>query len=350
VPHFAGLDVSKRTTAVCVIDDAGTVVDEAIVSTNAKSLIAALRGRRRRYGGVGLEATGPATWLQAELAKAHLPAVLIEVRHAHRVLSAARLNKTDRNDARGIAELMRAGTFRPVHAKSPESQRLKALLAIRKALVQRQLDLESCLRGVLAQRGLGLDARRSPKHYTRRILRLPRNVPTFHGLIEPLALAHDALGDQIAALTDQAVVLARNDPICRRLMTAPAVGPLTALEFRAAIDDPARFRRSRDVGAYLGLTPRTHQSGDVDWRGGISRRGDAGARRALYNAARTLLFRMSRPSVIRSWGLSIAARKGKSRAMVAVARRLAVTLHRMWMTQSDFEWNPIGAGDMNGTQ
>jgi transposase len=340
MPHYAGLDISKKTTAICVLDDTGTPVDEVLVATDPKSLIGALRGKRRRYRHVGMEAGNRATWLLPHLLKAGLPAVLLETRHTHLALR-ARLNKTDRNDARGMAELLRSGSFRAVHVKSVENQRLKTLLTIRRTLIQKQVDIELSLRGILTQYGRALDAGRASKKYTQRIVRICKGDPDLGTLLDPLIVAHDVLGSQIANLTEQALAMALDDPVCKRLMTAPAVGPLTALEFRAAIDDPSRFGRSRSVGAHLGLTPRTYQSGESRREGRISRRGDLAARVALFNAARVLLFRMKRPCEIRAWGVALVEKKGK--ATVAVARRLAVLLHSMWKNETDYSWDAIAS-------
>lgn len=342
MPHYAGLDVSKRFTSICIVDADGAVVEEAVVPTEPKDIVGALRGKRRRYGGIGLEAGTIPTWLHESLVKARLPAVLMETRHTHRVL-AARLNKTDKNDARGIAELIRTRAFRPVHQKSEASRRLRTLLTARKLLIGKQIDIERCIRDLLMLHGRRLEGHRKSLHYEQRVRRLLGRDQNLTAVIDPLLATHAVMRAQTESLTRRATELANDDPICRRLMTAPCVGPLTALEFRAVVDDPSRFNSSRSVGAHLGLTPRTFQSGEEDWSGRISRRGDAAARVALFNAARGVLFRMKKPSTIRTWGLALADRKGSKKATIAVARRLAVTLHSMWKSETDYQWEPLNA-------
>src|SRR3954469_19012036 len=157
-------------------------------------------------------------------------------------------------------------------------------------------------------------------------------------IVQPLLAILDTMLAELARLTKQVLGLARNAEVCRRLMTVPGVGPITALAFRATIDQPNRFRRSRDVGAHLGLTPRRYQSGETDVQGGISRCGDELARTALYEAAHSLLIRSSKWSTLRAWGMAVAKRRGMARARVAVARKLAVILPRLWADGSEFRW------------
>jgi transposase len=339
--HYAGLDVSKKLTSICVLDQGGSIAAEGVVATEPKKILAFMRGKRRRYAHVGLEAGSISSWLQEQLAHKGLPAVCIETRHAHKVLSARR-NKTDKNDARGIAELMRLGSFRAVHGKSVESRRIKALLTARRMLLQKRIDIDGTIRALLLQAGHKLNSSRT-REFGKQVMTFVRHDPFLTPLLKALLVARTGLAEQADALSQRASEMASVDPICRRLMTAPGIGPLTALEYRAAIDDPARFSRSRTVPAHLGLTPRTHQSGDVDRRGRITRWGDPILRASLFMAARTVIFSMTRPSSLRTWGLEIAARRGKNKATVAVARRLAMILHSMWRDSSDFRWTAAGS-------
>jgi len=334
--HFAGLDVSKNLTSICVLDQDGAIAAEGTVATEPKQILAFMRGKRRRYAHVGLEAGSISSWLQGELARKGLRAVCIETRHAHKVLSARR-NKTDRNDARGIAELMRLGSFRPVHAKSVQSRQIKAVLTARRLLIQKRVDIEEAIRGLLLQGGHKL-GRSQARGYEERVHACASRDPFLASMLEPLVVARTSVAEQADSLHRRALALASSDPVCRRLMTAPGIGPLTALEYRAAIDDPARFRRSRTVAAHLGLTPKTRQSGDIDQRGRITRWGDGAVRASLFMAARNVIFTLSRPTSLRTWGRAIAARRGKDKATVAVARRLALILHSMWRDGSDFRW------------
>jgi transposase len=167
--------------------------------------------------------------------------------------------------------------------------------------------------------------------------------PVLASLTESLLSVIEVMTQEADKLTKRVLDEVKVEPTCRRLMTVPGVGPLTALAFRATIDQPGRFRKSRDVGAHLGLTPRRYQSGETDVQGHISRCGDELARTALYEAANSLLIRSSKWSALRAWGMNVAKRRGMARARVAVARKLAVILHRMWADGSEFRWGKQAA-------
>ena len=334
MPCYAGLDCSKHTTSICVLGPQGETLREGDVPTSPEAIISFLRRERRRYVRVGLESWSLAPWLHGELVRARLPAICIEARHAHGVLK-ARLNKTDRNDARGIAEMMRAGLYRPVHVKSEENRRLRVLFSLRRTLLRKQFDLENVVRAVLLQFGLKMPTLRD-RAFERAARTLLEQQPFLQEVVGPLLRLRQAAVTEVAALERGLKAFTRSDPICRRLETAPGVGPLTALAFRIAIDDPARFVRSRDVGPHLGLTPRTHQSGAQIRRGQTSGFGDVDARSHLFIAAQVLMRRGGKSNWLRSWGEQVAGRRGRYRATVAVARRLAVVLHRMWIDESDF--------------
>ena len=337
---YVGLDASKRLTKICVLGAAGEVLAEGSVTSDPDAIVAFLRGDRRRYARVGIESWSMARWLYTGLARAGLPVVCIEARHAHGILKEMRANKTDRNDARGIAEMLRVGVYRPVHIKSPESHYIHALLTVRRLLLGTTLDLENAVRGVLLSSGLKL-ATGSRATYEARVDSLVRPRSALAQSVRPLlSLRKHALQELQVCNTDLER-LASADPVCRRLMTAPAVGPITALTFRAVIDEPARFRRSRDVGPYVGLTVTIKQSGDRQRLGRISKRGDKVLRSLLYSSARYQLRKHAKPSSLRTWGLEVAARRGKPKALIAIARRLAVTLHRMWVTETDFCWDNL---------
>jgi transposase len=343
VPCYAGLDCSKHTTSICVLGPDGETLREAVVESAPAAIIEFLRRERRRYVRIGLEAWTLAPWLYAALIDARLPAICIEAHHAHGVLK-ARLNKTDKNDARGIAEMMRAGLYKAVHVKSLQSQRTRAFFTIRQTLLRKRIDLENSIRGTLLQFGHKL----RPSHdraFENAVRSFLKDDSFLEALLGPLLRLRNDLIGQVRALNHRLRSQARADPVCRRFMTAPGVGPLTALAVKTAIDEAGRFARSRDVGPCLGLTARTRQSGLVERRGRISRFGDSSARSQLFIAARVILRRGSRPNSLRRWGERIAARRGRGKATVAVARRLAVILHRMWIDGSDFRWD-VGEEDL----
>lgn len=248
-------------------------------------------------------------------------------------------NKTDRNDARGIAQLVRLGWFRQVHVKSEEAQRVRMLLVNRQQLLTKALDLENSVRGSLKVFGLrvGTVTRRT---FEGRVLQLIAEDRSLLAITEPMLRVRRALIAEFEQLDRLCRQLARRDPLCHRLMTVPGVGTVVALTYRTGIDAPERFSKSRDVGAHFGLTPRRYSSGQTDYDGHISRCGDAMVRTALYQAANVLLHH-GRWSSLRSWAMRIAKRSSVNVAKVALARRLAVVMHRMWVDGTDFRWSAI---------
>jgi len=323
VKHFAGLDVSLDETAVCVVDEEGRIVKEARVPSEPEALVGLFRGLGLALERIGLEACSLSAWLHEGLTAAGLPAVCIETRHAKAAMGAM-ANKTDRNDARGIAQIMRTGWYRAVHVKSPACRSWRALLAARRLVLNKMRDVENGLRALLREAGLKL-GRPGRKEFAARVRELTADDSVLSAVAEPLLAVVEVMTRELARLTKQILAVVRDEPVCRRLMGVPGVGPLTALAFRATVDRPDRFRRSRDVGAHLGLTPKRYQSGETDVQGGISRCGDELARTALYEAAHSLLVRSRRRPSLRAWGPRVAERRGVARARVAVARKLAVT-------------------------
>jgi transposase len=319
-----------------VVDEEGRIVREARVASEPEALVAFLRGLGLTLERIGLEACSLSAWLYEGLAAAGLPAVCVETRRAKAAMGAMP-NKTDRNDARGIAQIVRTGWYRAVHVKSPACRSWRALLAARRLVLNKMRDLENGLRALLREVGLKL-GRPARKELAARVRELTAGDPVLSAVAEPLLAVVEAMSRELAGLTKQILAVVRDEPVCRRLMGVPGVGPLTALAFRATIDRPDRFRRSRDVGAHLGLTPKRYRSGETDVQGGISRCGDELARTALYEAAHSLLVRSRRWSSLRAWGMQVAKRRGMARARVAVARKLAVVLHRVWADGAEFRW------------
>jgi len=334
--HFAGLDVSVKETSVCIVDDAGRIVREAKVASEPEALLAVLNNPSYRFRRIGLEAGPLSQWLYSALGEANLPVICVETRHMRAVLK-AQINKTDRNDARGIARMIRAGLYRPVHVKTLRSQKLRMLLTHRKLLQSKAIAIENDLRGTLRNFGLKVGVVGAAK-FEARIKQLVDNLPDLALLVEPLLVVRRVLREQIAILHRRLLDIVRDDEVCRRLMTIPGVGPVVALTFRATVDVPARFRNSRAVGAVLGLTPCRHQSGESDRTGAISKCGDEMMRVMLYEAAQILLVRSTRWSWLKAWAMQIARRRGLKKAIVALARRLAVIMHRIWVDGTEFRW------------
>lgn len=334
--HYAGLDVSLELTSVCVVDAQGQVVREAKVASEPEALIRFLRAQELEIGRIGLEAGPLSQWLHAGLIAAGFEAVLLETRHVKAALSAMTV-KTDRRDARGIAQLLRLGWYRSVHAKSASAQEVRSLLTARKLIQSKLLDIESGIRGVL--RGFGLKVGTlSRGRFEARILDLIAGQAMLETVAGSMLAARTALQAEFAHLHRALLVLVRADPVCRQLMSVPGVGAVVAITFKSGIDDPARFRRSRDVGPHFGLTPRKYQSGEIDVTGSISKVGDRMVRTALYEAANVMLSRTVRMSPLKSWALAVARRRGAKKARVALARKLGVILHRMWVDGTSFRW------------
>lgn len=335
--YFAGLDVSVKETSVCVVDETGNVCREVKVPTNSRDLLTALEDPKWRLARVGLEAGPLSQWLFSGLAASGQPVVCIETRHA-RAFMKAQINKNDRNDARGIAQMMRVNLFRPVHVKTLASQRHRALLTARSLLQDKALAIENDIRGVLRNFGQRVGTVGGAK-FEERVYELLAGIDGMSDIIVPLLDARRTLREKVALLHRMLLSIARGDEVCRRLMSIPGVGPVVSLAFRATIDVPERFKNSRAVGAVLGLTPVQHQSGETDRTGRISRCGDTMMRVLLYEAAQVMLTRTRTWSWLKAWAMKVAQRRGMKRAIVALARRLAIIMHRLWIDGTEFRWS-----------
>jgi transposase len=335
--HYVGLDVSLKLTAICVVDGTGKIVREGAVASNPEAIAAFVKSHAPHVARIGLESGATSTWLWTELNKMRLPVVCIDARHAKAALK-MQINKSDRNDAVGIARIMQCGWYKEVRVKDLDSHATKALLVSRALLVKIKRDLENQIRGLLKNLGLVI-GRAKMNVFAVRAAELIDDRPELGAAVKPLLKAREAIEQQIADFDRKVMRLARDDAQVRRLMTTPGVGAITALCFLATIDDPARFKRSRSVGAYVGLTTRRYASGEIDWTGRISKCGDAMLRSYLYEAANVLLTRVAKWSALKAWGIRLAKRSGLRKAKVAVARKLAVILHRMWVDGTEFNWS-----------
>jgi transposase len=333
--HFAGLDVSVKETSVCIVDDMGKIVREVRVASEPEALLQVLSDPAYHFKRIGLEASPLSQWLFSALAEAGLPVICVETRHMRAMLK-AQINKTDRNDARGIAQMMRAGLYRSVHVKTLRSQKLRMLLTHRKLLQSKAIAIDNDLRGTLRNFGLKVGVVGTVR-FEARIKELVVDLPDLAVLVEPLLIVRRVLREQLSILHRRLLAIVRDDEVCRRLMTVPGVGPVVALTYRATIDVPARFRNSKAVGAVLGLTPSKYQSGEINRTGAISRCGDEMMRVMLYEAAQSML-NTNKWSWLKAWAMKIAKHRGKKKAIVALARRLAVIMHRIWVDGTEFRW------------
>lgn len=331
---FIGLDVSLAKTAICVVSEHGKIVKEAQVGSEPDALVRWIREQDGTIAAIGLEAGPLSQWLHRGLTAVGLDVVLMETRQVKGALKAMPI-KTDRRDAEGIARLLHLGWFRPVHCKSVSAQEVRAVLGARKAVQQGMIALEMSLRGLLRNFGLKVgDISRG--RFEHRIRELAVGNSMLETATEPMLRARAVLRQELAGLERRVRQLAQDDPVCHRLMSMPGIGAVVALTFRSAVDDPTRFTSSKKVGPWVGLTPSRNQSGERDVSGGITKAGDVNLRRALCQAA-TVMMHRGRSTWLRTWAAQVARRRGAKRAMVALARRIGVILHRMWVNDTDFQ-------------
>jgi transposase len=338
--HYAGLDVSQKETSICIVDEQGRRLWRGTAPTDPEALAQILC----RHGSdlqVGIE-TGPLMpWLVHELRRRGLEVICLDARHAKAAL-AMQLNKTDRNDAEGLAQIVRTGWYRSVHVKSFEAHRLRALLGARRQLVGMTTQLSNHIRGILKVFGLVV----GPAHgrtFSERVETLVADQPAVAGIVRPMVQVWRELKDQIARFDKAVRQEVRQRAECRLLMSVPGIGALSVLAYVSAIEHPERFRQSRNVGAHLGLTPRRYQSGEVDRSGRISKCGDELVRSYLFEAAGVLLTRVQRWSPLKAWAVRLVQRSGFNKARVALARKLAVILHTIWRTGEPFRWTNLEA-------
>ncbi len=260
--QYVGLDVSQQETSVCVIDQAGRAIYEGRVKSDPGALTEVLRKRAPDAERIGFETGAMASWLWHELRRVDLPVVCIDARHAHAALS-VRINKSDQNDAKGLAELVRVGWYREVKVKSEESQKVRAILVARSRLVSIRREIENQVRSMIKEYGL-LFRRAIGLQFRNQVIELVAEDHQLRAIIDPLLSIHEHVCRQQTKFDEEVRRLAKADDTTRRLMSVPGVGVITALTFRHTIDDPSRFRSASQVGAYLGLTPRRNQSGETD--------------------------------------------------------------------------------------
>ncbi len=339
--HYAGIDVSLKSSSVCVVDAGGKIVREGKVASEPEALIGWFGSLGLGLARIGLEAGPLSQWLFAAMREAGLAVELIETRHARNAFKTMPV-KTDRKDAQSIAELMRLGWFRPVHCKSMAAQETRANLTARKLVQSKLHDVEMSLRGILRGFGLKVGAP-SPKQFETRVRELVAGHPSLEVIAESLLTVRAVLLREFNGFERLVRKMARSNPQARLLMSAPGVGAIVALTYASGIDDPGRFKSSKRLGAHFGLAPRKHQSGEKDVTGRISKIGDAMVRTALYEAAHVMLTRAIKGSGLKSWAARLAKRAGMKKAKVALARKLAVILHRMLTDGKPFDFAATAA-------
>ena len=323
-----------------MVDADGNVIVAGKAATEPSEILSWIEGRVGAVDRIVHESGPLSIWLTRELAGLGAPVVCIDARAAHKALS-ARMNKSDRADAEALAQLARTGWYREVHIKSEGSDHLRLLLGARERMIRIRRDIEAQARGVLKTYGIRLGAvtrRRNRAGFRDQLTAAASGDPILEAVAASLIAVHDVACAESAAIEDELLAIARDSSLARRLMTVPGVGPIVALNFIATVDDAGRFARATDVGAYLGLTPRRYQSGEIDYSGRISKRGDGAMRALLFEAANVLITRVRRFSPLKAWAVRLAARKGFKKAAVATARKIAVVMLRLWRDGTTFAW------------
>ena len=325
---YVGLDVAQKKTAVCIVDEEGRTVCHGAIATQPEEIKNFLEAKGSSHAKIGME-TGPlSVWLYHSLRKLNLDIDCIHARHVHAALT-VQLNKTDQNDARGIANLVRSGWYQPIYVKSLECHNERLMLSARERLIRVRVSINNQIRGLLKTFGVVLSPGRN-EVFRREVLAADPSVDAVKSVILMLLETWRHVSRQIKECNKLLERRAVHDPVCQVLMSIPGVGTLTALSFKTAIGEPSRFRRISDVGAYLGLTPRKYQSGDVDKNGAISKQGNRHTRSLLYEAASCLLSRYGTETSLAKWASTLRQKKGYKKAVVALARKLSSVMLSMW--------------------
>lgn len=333
--HYVGLDVSMKDTFICIENEIGKVIQQGRVRTEPDLIAQYLKNFNLSIEKAGVESGALSYWLVEELKKREIPALCIDARKMAAVLS-VQVNKTDKNDAKGIADAMRCGLYREVSPKSIKAIEISTLMGSRRLLVEQKVQITNGVRGFLKMYGIRLGSC-GEASFTQKVKeKLSEKYPLTREGIEGLLNCYEKSCEEIKKLTKRIELLAREDEATKRLMTIPGVGAITALAYKIEIDNPHRFKHSRSVGAYVGMTPRQYSSGETKRQGQISKCGSTEVRTLLTEAATVMLTRSQRWSKLKAWGLKVQRKHGFKKAAVALGRKLAVVMHRIWIDKTDF--------------
>lgn len=332
--HYAGIDLSMETSHVCVVDADGCKVAAQCVDSTPEA-ISALLERHGPVERVVIETGRMTPWIARGLHELGVAIVCIDARQAHQSLKAMKANKTDPHDAAGLAQLARTGFYKEVHVKSPTSHGVRSVITARAHLVEARVRLDNTIRGLCATFGIRPGAGQGERFLAR--VQAAIAVPGLGEAVASLLRARTGLVDEIRRMDRELKAISIASPACQALMSIPGVGVQTSAAFAAAVDEAGRFKRSRTAGAYFGVVPRRHQSGELDWTGRITKQGDGTVRKLLYEAANSILTRTRQTFALKTWALKIAKRRGLKKARVALARRLAVIMHAMLRDGTLFE-------------
>jgi transposase len=335
--HYAGLDVSMKKTSICIVDEKGKIIHESEASSEPHILADAIEKTGLKIELVGFESGSLAHYLVQGFKERAIPAVCMDARKMSAILS-IRVNKTDKNDARGIADALRTGMFTRVHDKPQEAIDRGAVLSMRRCFVNQRTDIKNHVRGILKTYGIRLGAV-GPKRFNETVKhRIQVLEQLVRQTLDEMLELFDMLDQKIDRLDKELLQIAHRDKDVRLLMTAQGVGPITALTYKAEIFDPSRFLNSRAVGAYLGMTPMQYSSGETQKQGRISKCGSSELRSLLTEAGNAILTRSQKWSKLKAWGFKLMRKKGKQKAALAVGRKLAIIMHRMLAEQKAFIW------------
>ena len=343
--YYAGLDISNAETSICIVDENGNIVKEAKVLSDPESIHRYLQKTSFKFEKIGLEAGALSHWIITCLRKEKWNVICIDSRFMAAILS-TNVNKTDRNDARAIGNAIRCNNYKEVHIKSVESIKTNCLLTARKALVHQKVQISGVIRGVLKTFGIKLPkGMKSVREAIKQAISFDQfssdeqkiSSHVDWSVIEALIICCEKAEEQLEVLEHKLILLAKNDQVIQRFLTHPGVGPVTAVSYKAEIDDPKRFKKSRSVGAYLGMTPRQFSSGETTKQGRVSKQGSSEVRALLHEAGVVMISRTKAQSKLKSWGLKKKRKLKTQKAGMAVGRKIAINLHRMWLEDRDFD-------------
>jgi transposase len=340
--YYVGLDVSLQETFICIINQNGEVIKESVVLSEVGSISNYLEKQNLKYDKIGIESGQLSIYLCKGLVKTGLNAICVDARAMANALN-ARINKNDKNDAFGIANMVRVNLYKEVAIKSDKSCQIKILLGSRRQLVETRTKIVGTIRGLLKIKGIKVNSRYINGKFAISVLELlkaPKKTDNEFAAIKfsikTLLTTLKQIEVSLAKLNKEAIKQSKNDPDCKLLMTIPGVGEITALTYKSSIDDMKRFKKSATVGAYLGLTPKQYASGEINSHGSISKMGPKECRSMLYEAAQSMLTTSKKKCKLKSWGLKLQKKKGNKKAIVAMARKLSVIMHRMLITKKEF--------------
>jgi len=338
--HYIGLDVSMKETSICIVDEKGKIVYEGTEESNPSLLANHIQKQNLIIEKIAMESGSLSHWLVSEMQKLNFPLICVDARQMAKVLS-IRVNKTDRNDARGITEALRCGYYREVSLKSQKNVETNALLAARRMLVQQKVALKNGVRGLLKIYGICLTEKGKKGFLEKVRAALKEQASGIQIGVGALLSSFEKLETEVANLDKTIKKTADEDEDIKLLTTVPGVGIITALSFKIAIDDPMRFKDSKQVGAYLGMTPKQYSSGEIHRQGGISKCGNSAVRSLLVEAGIVMLTRTKSWCKPKAWAFKLARKKGTKKAAVALGRKLSVIMHRMLMTREEFRFGDL---------